>query len=84
MIGDILRGRGGIVVASYQMAGDTGAVTGPVTAGFLVDTASYGAAFGLAAGVLGLAAFLGLFAPETRWRQPAAAPAKPPVAGAIP
>jgi DHA1 family multidrug resistance protein-like MFS transporter len=84
MIGDILRGRGGIVVASYQMAGDTGAVTGPVTAGFLVDTASYGAAFGLAAGVLGLAAFLGLFAPETRWRQPTASPAEPPVADAIP
>ncbi len=83
MIGDILRGRGGTVVASYQMAGDTGTVTGPVTAGLLVDTASYGAAFGLAAAVLGLAAFLCLFAPETRWPQLAAAPAEPPVAGAI-
>jgi hypothetical protein len=36
--------------------------------------AAYSAAFGLAAGVLGLAAVLGLVAPETRWRdQPAAA-----------
>ena len=68
MVGDILDGQGGTVVASYQMAGDVGSVTGPVTAGYLVDTASYGAAFGLAAGVLGLAAMLGLFAPETRWR----------------
>jgi MFS family permease len=67
MIGDILNGQGGVLVASYQMAGDIGAVTGPVTAGFLVDTVSYGAAFGLAAGVLGLSAVLGLFAPETRW-----------------
>jgi DHA1 family multidrug resistance protein-like MFS transporter len=74
MIGDILGGQGGTVVASYQMAGDIGAVTGPVTAGYLVDTASYGAAFGLAAGVLGLAAIFGLFAPETRWRDRPVAP----------
>ncbi|HUK73304.1 MAG TPA: MFS transporter [Streptosporangiaceae bacterium] len=68
MIGDIMGGQGGTVVASFQMAGDVGAVAGPVTAGYLVDTASYGAAFGLAAGVLGLAAVLGIFATETRWQ----------------
>jgi DHA1 family multidrug resistance protein-like MFS transporter len=84
MIGDILHGRGGTVVASYQMAGDVGTVSGPVAAGFLVDTVSYGAAFGLAAGVLGLAAGLGFSAPETRWRQPAPAPAEPPVPDTIP
>jgi MFS transporter, DHA1 family, multidrug resistance protein len=79
MIGDILDGQGGTVVASYQMAGDIGAVTGPVTAGYLVDVAAYSAAFGLAAGVLGLAAVLGLVSPETRWRgRPAA---DPPAAG---
>jgi MFS transporter, DHA1 family, multidrug resistance protein len=72
MIGDIIGGRGGTVVASYQMAGDIGAVTGPVTAGYLVDAVSYEAAFGLAAAVLSLAAFLGLLAPETRWRARAA------------
>jgi MFS transporter, DHA1 family, multidrug resistance protein len=66
MIGDILAGQGGTLVASYQMAGDAGSVTGPVAAGFLVDTVSYAAAFGLAAGVLGVAAVLGFFAPETR------------------
>ena len=66
MLGDILGDRGGTVVASYQMAGDIGAVTGPVTAGYLVDVASYGAAFGLAAAVLGGAAVLGSAAPETR------------------
>ena len=31
MIGDILGGQGGTVIASYQMAGDFGAVAGPVT-----------------------------------------------------
>jgi MFS transporter, DHA1 family, multidrug resistance protein len=66
MIGDILPERGGSLVAVYQMAGDAGTVTGPVAAGFLVDTFSYAAAFGLAAATLGLAAVLGLFAPETR------------------
>jgi len=80
MIGDILGGQGGTVVASYQMAGDIGAVTGPVTAGYLVDVATYGAAFGLAGGVLALAAVLGLAAPETRWRDRPAA-AGPPAAG---
>ena len=77
MLGDILKGNGGTVVATYQMAGDIGAVAGPVTAGYLVDAASYGAAFGAAAGVLGLAAVLGLFAPETRWRDRPAAPVFP-------
>lgn len=69
MIGDVL-GRttdaGGLVVASYQMAGDVGAVTGPVAVGFLVDSVSYQAAFLLAAGVLVAAAGTGLAAPETR------------------
>ena len=67
-------GQGGTVVATYQMAGDAGTVAGPVTAGYLVDTVSYGAAFGLAAGVLGVAAVLGFFAPETRSPGPAAVP----------
>jgi DHA1 family multidrug resistance protein-like MFS transporter len=73
MIGDLLGGgtrgtgaQGGTVVASYQMAGDIGTVSGPVAVGFLVDSVSYSAAFVLAAGVLGLAAVAGLFAPETR------------------
>ena len=66
MIGDIMPEQGGSLVASYQMAGDVGVVSGPVVAGFLVDTFSYAAAFGMAAVALGLAAVLGLFAPETR------------------
>jgi MFS family permease len=58
-------GQGGTVVASYQVAGDIGTVSGPVAVGFLVDSVSYSAAFVLAAGVLGLAAAAGFFAPET-------------------
>ncbi len=74
MIGDILGGGGGTVVASFQMAGDLGAVAGPVAAGYLVDTVSYGAAFGLAAAVLVGAAAAGAVAPETRWREHAVTP----------
>lgn len=69
MIGDLLGRRtdaGGLVVASYQMAGDVGAVTGPIAVGFLVDSVSYQAAFLLAAGVLVAAACTGLAAQETR------------------
>jgi len=65
MIGDIIDRDGGTLVASYQMVGDIGSVVGPVAGGFLVDSASYGAAFGLAAAVLGGAAILGSAAPET-------------------
>ena len=75
MIGDIIDRDGGTVVASYQMAGDIGSVVGPVAGGFLVDSASYGAAFGLAAAVLGGAAILGSAAPETRPGEPAMASA---------
>src|SRR5215475_8583236 len=82
MLGDVLGSQGGTVVATYQMSGDIGAVSGPVTAGYLVDVASYGAAFGLAAGVLGLAVFLGLLAPETRWRHQHAEPG-PAVQGLV-
>jgi DHA1 family multidrug resistance protein-like MFS transporter len=57
---------GGAVVASYQMAGDIGSVTGPIAVGFLVDSVSYEAAFLVAAAVLGIAACIGLAAPETR------------------
>jgi MFS family permease len=84
MLGDILKGQGGTVVATYQMAGDAGVVTGPVTAGYLVDAASYGVAFGVTAGVLGLAAVLGLFAPETRWRDRPAGPGPVPSRPSLP
>jgi len=77
MIGDIIDRGGGTLVASYQMAGDVGAVTGPVAGGILVDSASYGAAFGLAAAVLGGAARLGLLSPETRPDPRAPVPAGP-------
>lgn len=67
VVGDVLAGkRAGTVVASFQMAGDAGAVIGPIVAGRLADRLGFGAAFGVAAGVLLAAALVALTAPETR------------------
>ncbi len=74
MLGDVIGGRGGTVVATYQMAGDVGSLSGPLIAGFLADTVGYGWAFGLTAAVLVLAAGLGARAPETLTAESAARP----------
>ena len=49
MLGDVVGGRGGTVVAVFQMAGDLGAVLGPVVAGAVADASGYGAAFAVSA-----------------------------------
>jgi MFS family permease len=69
MLGDLLSVQArqdGILVAFFQMAGDTGTVIGPVVAGLLVDSASYPAAFALAGGVLAAASLLAAVTPERR------------------
>jgi DHA1 family multidrug resistance protein-like MFS transporter len=81
VVGDVVTGRGGTVVAAYQMSGDAGQVVGPLVAGRLADSLSYGAAFGATAGVLGLAAVLAYAAPETRPRQ--GAPVDGPAAARV-
>jgi MFS family permease len=65
VVGDIMRGRGGRVVAVFQMASDAGAITGPLAAGWLADVASFGAAFGVCAAVMLAAAVLAVRMPET-------------------
>ncbi len=59
-------GRGGTVVAAFQMTGDAGLVLGPLVAGHLADASGYHWAFAVTAGVLGFAFVMSLFAPETR------------------
>lgn len=65
MLGDVAGGRGGTVVATYQMAGDVGSLTGPVLAGVLADTAGFSSAFALTTAVLLAAAVVAYRAPET-------------------
>jgi MFS family permease len=65
MLGDVAGGRGGTVIAAYQMTGDIGTLTGPVLAGVLADSAGFSAAFALTTAVLLAAAVVAFRAPET-------------------
>jgi len=66
VVGDIIRGRGGQVIAAWQMAGDAGMIVGPILVGYLTDTFSYQTAFLTSAAVFTSAIFLTLALPETR------------------
>lgn len=57
--------RGGIVLAGFQMAMDTGAIIGPVLAGALAESVGYPVAFGVSAGVLAVGLVFWARAPET-------------------
>ncbi|OMH37165.1 arabinose ABC transporter permease [Tersicoccus sp. Bi-70] len=66
----------GRVLAVFQMASDTGAIVGPLLAGLMVDTLSYGWAFAVTGAVCLLATVPWLLARETApatTRNPAAA-----------
>jgi MFS family permease len=65
IVGDVVEGRSGGVFAAYTMSSDVGTVVGPVVAGAIADV-SYGAAFLSTSAILGVAALMGLAAPETR------------------
>ena len=66
VVGDVVGTRGGRVVAVSQMASDAGAIVGPLVAGLLVQTGSYGLAFGVTAAVVGAGAVMATTMPETR------------------
>lgn len=55
----------GAVLPPFQMAGDLGAIIGPIAAGALVDSVSYASAFAVSGAVVALAAVPWLFARET-------------------
>jgi len=76
-VGDVVSGRGGTVVAAFQMAADFGAVVGPLAAGALADSYSYGAAFTATAGVVALGFVAALFSTETRHQAKEAQPGTP-------
>jgi DHA1 family multidrug resistance protein-like MFS transporter len=71
VVGDVLEGRGGTVVAAFQMAADFGAVVGPLAAGWLADTSSYNASFAATAVVVAAGTVMALRMPETMKRPPA-------------
>jgi MFS family permease len=67
-VGDVLTGRGGTVVAVFQMSSDLGAVVGPLVAGRLADKYSFGAAFAVTAGVVAAGLLAAIVSRETRIR----------------
>lgn len=76
VVGDVMGGRrGGIVVATFQMMSDVGAITGPLVAGLLIDIFDFEWAFAAGAAVSIVAVVLVIVMPETlnRGRRPASA-----------
>lgn len=65
VVGDVMRGRGGKVVAVFQMASDAGAIIGPLAAGWLADAASFQTAFAVCAAVMLLASISAVRMEET-------------------
>ncbi|MQA60479.1 MAG: MFS transporter [Actinophytocola sp.] len=59
------KGRGGPVLATFQMSADVGAILGPILAGTLAQHVSFGAAFALTGALLLVAAVVWLPARET-------------------
>lgn len=96
VVGDVVTGRGGTVIAAYGMASDLGAVTGPIVAGLLAEHVGYSAAFTSTGIMMALGLLMALRMPETMHRPPpgttdqgstadAGSPAVPPrTPGAIP
>jgi len=85
VVGDVMGGRkGGIVVATFQMVADVGAVLGPLVAGFLVDALDFDWAFAVGAALAAAAVIVVLVMPETlrRAQESQAASSETPAAGA--
>ena len=66
IVGDIIKGKGGKVIAVFQMAGDAGMIVGPILVGFLTDNYSYQTAFLVSAVISAIAILLSVLLPETR------------------
>lgn len=66
IVGDLIEGKGGQVIALFQMAGDAGMIVGPVVVGFIADHYGYRAAFGVSGVVFCIAIVLSMKMPETR------------------
>jgi MFS family permease len=66
IVGDIIKGKGGKVIAIFQMAGDAGMIFGPIVIGAISDAYSYRTAFGFSAAIFVVALVLVYQIPETR------------------
>jgi len=66
IVGDVLKGKSGQVIALYQMSGDAGAMVAPVVLGFIADHYGFRATFALSALIVALVIVVATKLPETR------------------
>jgi MFS family permease len=66
IVGDVLKGKGGQVIALYQMSGDAGAMVAPVVLGFIADHYGFRATFAISALLVFLVIIVATKLPETR------------------
>lgn len=71
VVGDVMGGKkGGIVVATFQMMSDVGAIIGPLLAGLLVDLFDFNWAFAAGAALALVPILLVIRMPETLQKEP--------------
>ena len=66
IVGDVMQGKGGQVIALFQMAGDAGAMVAPILLGFVADHYGFRPAFAVSAFIMLIAVFAATKLPETR------------------
>ena len=66
IVGDVLKGKGGQVIAIFQMSGDAGAMVAPIALGFIADHYGFRPAFAVSAALMFIAFFVATKLPETR------------------
>ena len=66
IVGDVMKGKGGQVIALFQMSGDAGAMVAPIALGFIADHYGFRPAFAVSAGLMFIALFAATKLPETR------------------
>jgi MFS family permease len=65
IVGDVIKGKNGRVVAFWQMAGDAGMMVGPLLLGYISDVASYRTAIVLTTVIFAFAILVAVKIPET-------------------
>ena len=66
IVGDVMKDKGGQVIAIFQMSGDAGAMVAPVALGFIADHYGFRPAFAASAGLMFIAFAVATKLPETR------------------
>ena len=66
IVGDVMKGKGGQVIALFQMSGDAGAMVAPIALGFIADHYGFRPTFAASALLMFIAVVAATKLPETR------------------